>query len=271
MFSVLGKIFLGFLKLLGKEPLRLFVAETDGRVVGTTLVNTRGKVGYIGAVMVHPTYRRTGIATKLMKATLNYIRKKKLKKAVLHVVSTNTPAKGLYHKLGFKKFEDAVHFVANISSLRRPENVEGIQIRNLEKGDIQSVYDLIKHSEDPTHLKVFDFKKKDLKTSLIQRIIHFSTDKKIVAEKNNKIVGYAEASYTTAKEAGRIGNIQIHPDMRSKGIEEMLIYAGVNHIENIGTNKVVATTLTTRLKLIEKMKQLGFTKRLEMEALVLEL
>lgn len=271
MFSILGKIFLGFLKLLGKEPFKLFVAETNGRVVGTTLVNTRGKAGYIGAVMVHPTYRRKGVATKLMKATLNYVRKKKLSRAVLHVTSTNTPAKNLYNRLGFKKFEDMVHLVANINSLGKLENVEGVLIRNLEKGDIESVYGLISRSEDPTHLKVFDFKKKDLKTSLIQRIIHLSTDKKIVAVKNNKIVGYAETSYTTDKEAGRIGNIQVHPDMRSKGIEGILIYTGVNHIKNVGTNKVVATTLSTRLKLIEKMKQLGFTKRLEMEAMVLEL
>jgi len=271
MFSVLGKIFLGFLKLLGKEPFKFLVAEANGRVVGTTLVNTKGKVGYIGAVMVHPTYRRRGIATKLMKTALNYIRKKKLSRAVLHVASTNTSAKDLYNKLGFKKFEDTVHLVANINSLRKPKNVEKVLIRNFKKGDIESVYDLIKRSEDPTHLKVFDFKKKDLKTSFTQRIIHFSTDKKIVAVKNNKIVGYIEASYTTAKEAGRIGNIQVHPDVRSKGIEGMLIYAGVDHIKNVETNKVVATTLSTRLKLIEKMKQLGFTKRLEMEAMVLEL
>lgn len=270
IFGISGKIFLGLLTLLGKEPFKLFVAEINGKVVGTTMVNPKGKLGYIGAVMVHPTYRRRGIATKLMKRALNYIRKKKLSRAVLHVVSTNTSAKGLYHKLGFEKFEDTVHLVANIDSLRKPEDVEEVVIRNFEKGDIEATYDLIKHSEDPTHLKVFDFKKEDLKTSFIQRTIHFSTDKKIVAVANNKIVGYVEASYTSAKEAGRIGNIQVHPDMRSKGIEGMLTYAAVDRIKNIGTNKVTGTTLLTRQKLIEKMKQLGFSKRLEMEAMVLE-
>jgi ribosomal protein S18 acetylase RimI-like enzyme len=256
---------------LGKEPFKLFVAEADGRVVGTTMVNMRGKIGYVAAVMVHPIYRRKGIATKLVKSALNYIQKKRLSRAILHVASKNTPAKSLYRKLGFEKFENTVYLVAEIDSFRKPQNVKGVLIRNFEKKDIEAVYNLIKSSEDPTHLKVFDFKRKDLETPLIKRIVRFSTDKKIVAIKNNKIVGYAEASYTTAKEAGYIRNIQVYPDMRAKGIEEMLISAGVDHIREVGTDKVIAVTLSKRLKLIEKMKQLGFAKYLEMEAMIFEI
>lgn len=270
MFSLLGKILFAFLKLLRKEPFRFFVAETDGRIVGTTLVDRRGKIGYIAAVMVHPDYRKKGIATKLMKSSLNYLRKKKLSRAILHVLPTNTPAKGLYHKLGFKKFENTVHLVAEIDSIKKQQNVKEVLIKNFEKRDTEAVYDLIKCSEDPTHLEIFDFRKKDLGIPLIKRILHFSTDKKIVAVQNETIIGYAEASYTTAKEAGRIRNIQIHPDMKSKEIEDLLIYAGVDHIKKVGTNKIIATTLSTKQELIEKMKQLGFKKSLEMEGMVLE-
>lgn len=270
MFSLLGKIFLGLLKLMGKDPFKLFVAEADGKLVGTTMVNIRGKIGYIAAVMVHPICRRKGIATKLMKNALNYAGKRKLSRAILHVVPTNTPAKGLYHKLGFKKFENTVHLVAEMDFLRKQKKVKGILIKNFEKRDTEAVYDLIKCSEDPTHLEIFDFKKKDLGTPLIKRMVHLSTEKKIVAVHNGTIIGYAEASYTTAREAGRIRSIQVHPDMRSRGIEEMLIWAGANHIKKGGTNKIIATTLSAKKKLMEKMKQLGFTKRLEMEAMVLE-
>ena len=63
--------------MFGKEPFKMFVAEIDRRVVGTTMVNKRGKVGYISTVMVHPTYRRKGIARKLMTSALDYIQKKK--------------------------------------------------------------------------------------------------------------------------------------------------------------------------------------------------
>jgi len=270
MFGVLGKVFLGFLKLMRKEPFKFFVAEVDGRVVGTTMVNNRGMIGYISTVMVHPNYRRKGIATKLMKRALDHIQKKKTSKAVLHVVSTNTPAKNLYTKLGFTKFENVVYMIGNIDSLLKSEKVE-VQVRDLKKNDIDAVYDLIRRSENPEHLKVFGFKKKDLKTPLINRIFHFSTDKKIVATKNKKIVGYIQSMYTTKKEAGRIRHIHVLPEMISMGIEETLISAGADHIQKAGTNKVLATVSSTKQKLVEKMKHFGFKKRLEMEAMVLKL
>lgn len=271
MFGALGKIISAFLRLFGKTPFKLLVAEVDGRVVASTMVNVREKVGYISTVMVHPLYRRRGIATELMKSALNYIRKKRLSRVVLHVLSTNSSAKTLYHKLGFRKFEGLVYLVADIDSLRKPENVQGIQLKDFHKKDTDAVYELIIRSEDPTHLGVFDFKKKDLKMPLINRLAHFSTDKKIVAKKLDEIVGYIHASYTTAKENGRITNIQVHPEMRLKGIEEMLIYASVNDIKKVGTNKVVATTLLERRELIEKMRELGFKKHLEIDAMVLNL
>ena len=59
--------------------------------------------------------------------------------------------------------------------------------------------------------------------------------------------------------------------MLSEGIEDVLIDDGVNYIKKIGTNKVIATTLSTKSELVEKMCQLGFVKSLEMEGMVLSL
>lgn len=271
MFGIIGRIFLGFSKLFGKEPIKFLVAEVDKRLVGTTMVNKRGKVGYISAVMVHPTYRRRGIARKLMKNALDYIQKKKMKRAVLHVVSTNVPVKSLYIELGFREFEKIMYLVGNVDSFSPPENVEGVQIRSFQKNDTDAVYELVKSSEDPKHLETFNFKKNDLKTSFIQRIFHFSTENKIVALCDNRIVGYVQAIYTTPNEAGRIRNVQVKPQMRSKGIEEMLICSGIKEIRKVGTKKVQGTASLKRPELIAAMKRLGFEKYLEMEGMVREL
>lgn len=270
MFGIIGRIFLGFSKLFGKEPVKFLVTEVNNKVVGTTMVTKRGKVGYISTVMVHPTYRRKGIARKLMKNALDHIQKKKMKKAVLHVASTNVPAKSLYTKLGFKEFEKIAYLVGNVDSFSQHENVEGIRIRDFQKNDIDAVYELIKSSEDPKHLETFDFKKKDLKTPFVERVFHFSTENKIVALYDNSIIGYAQAIYTTPNEAGQIRNIQVRPEMRSKGIEEMLIYSGINEIRKIETKKVQGTASLKRPELIAAMKRLGFKKYLEMEGMVLE-
>jgi len=164
-----------------------------------------------------------------------------------------------------------VYLVGNVDSFSQPENVKGIQIRNFQKNDLDAVYELIKSSEDPKHLETFNFKKSDLKTSFIQRIFHFSTENKIVALHDNRIVGYAQAIYTTPNEAGRIRNVQVKPQMRSKGIEEMLICSGMNEIRKAGTKKVQGAASLKRPELIAAMKKLGFEKHLEMEGMVREL
>jgi len=266
MFGIFGKLFFGFSRVFGKEPVKLFVAEVDNRVVGMTMVNNRRKVGYIANVMVHPTHRKKGIATKLMKNALNYVQRKK-GRAVLHVISTNTSAKSLYTKLGFKKFENIAYLVGDIDSLLKPKNSKEIQIRPFRKSDTDEVYNLIKISEDPNHLRVFDFSKNDLKTPLLQRIFRFATEKKLVAIQDDRIVGYTQASYTTPKEAGRIRDIHVYPESRLSRIEEALINAAIDQIKQCGTKKILATVSTTRQELIETLIHLGLRKHLEMEGM----
>jgi hypothetical protein len=42
-FGKTGTFILGLLWLLGKEPGKFLIAEADGKIVGTTFVNNRGK------------------------------------------------------------------------------------------------------------------------------------------------------------------------------------------------------------------------------------
>jgi len=269
-FGITGRILFGFSALLGKEPIKFFVADENGKVVGTTMVTKRRKISYLVTVMVHPNFRRRGIATELMKIAIDHIRKRKLSKAILQVSSINNPAKGLYQKLGFKKFDDTVYLTADVDSLSSLERVERIQVRDFQKSDIDGVYELIKRSRDSNWLKVHDFEKNDLKTSLWSRIARMSTLKRIVAVKDEKIVGYASLSYTTPKEAGRIVSIEVSPEMVSKRIEEELIRVGANYLKSSGTKTVLATVPLTNEELIERLENLGFKKRFVMEGMVLE-
>lgn len=271
LFGIFGRIFMGLTTLFGKEPVKFLVAEVDNRVVGTTIVNNGGRVGYISTVMVHPDYRRKGIATMLMRNAVDYISKKKMSKAVLHVVSTNIPAKNVYSKLGFNEFENITHLVGEMDSLSRPENTEKVLVRLFQNSDINQVCSLIKVSEDPDHLRVFDFCSDDLKTPLWRRIIHFSTERKMVAMQNDRIVGYAEVSYTTPKEASRIENVQVHPEHRSSGIEGALIAAAIDQIGQCKTKRIRVTVPAMRQELIEIFESLGFRKHLEMEGMFLEI
>jgi ribosomal protein S18 acetylase RimI-like enzyme len=269
-FGRTGTLILGLLRLCGKEPVRFLVAEADGKIVGTTMINNRGKSGYISSVMVHPDYRRRGIATRLMTDALSYVRRRKKARAVLHVDSTNASAKSVYVKLGFKAFEHLAYFVRETNSVHVPENASGVKIREFQKDDLDQVYNLIRASEDSNSLRIFDFTRKDLKTPFLQRMFRFATQKKLVAVLGSRIVGYAEATYTTPKEAGRIGSISVRIDDRSLGIEKLLIEAANNEIAEGGVGRIRITVPTAKQELMETVKDLGFREVLVMDAMVAE-
>ena len=269
-FSVPGKTLFFILKLLNSEPIKFFVAEADGKPIGTAMVEKRGKIGYIETVMVHPNFRRKGTATQLMKTAINYVQKRKSNKALLHVLSENHPAKNLYQKLGFKKFETIQYLSARVDSLPNITDSKAIEVRVFRKSDLDPVYDLVRMSREPERLRVYDFKKTDLKTSPWQRVVRMGSSRKIVAVKDNKIVGYATAMFTTVGIAGRITNIEVHPEMVSEGIEEQLIQNGTDFLKTLGTKTLLVIAPLGRDATIERLTSLGFKKSYAMEGMVLE-
>jgi ribosomal protein S18 acetylase RimI-like enzyme len=271
LYGWAGRFLLGSLRLFGKQPMKFLVAEADSKLVGTTLVDDRGKAGSISVVMVHPDYRRRGIATKLMTGALDFIRRRKKVRAVLGVMSTNTAAKDLYVKLGFKLFENAVYFVGESDSLRVSKDIDGVEVRPFRKGDLDEVYELVVASEDPVRLKINDFSRKNLRTPFLRRFFGFANETKLVAVYDERIVGYAEASYTTPNEVGRIGFIHVNAEGRSVGVEKMLVNAGRCEIEKGGVNRFRVVVPSTRQELIDAVKDLGFKEALTVDGMVKEL
>lgn len=269
-FGITGRLVMGLLRLFGKEPVKFLVVETDSKMVGTTIINLREKSGYIFSVMVHPDYRRRGIATKLVTSALDYIRRKKKARAVLHVDSTNVSAQSIYLKLGFKAFEHSAYFVGKTDSMQVQENTSRVNIRKFQKEDLDQVYSLIESSEDPGNLRIFDFTKRNLKTPFLQRILHFTTRTQLVAVLDSRIVGYAEAEYATPKEAGRIGFIHASHEDKSLSIEKLLIEAARNEIAKAGIGRIRITVPTANRELNQTVNDLGFEKALVMDAMVAE-
>jgi ribosomal protein S18 acetylase RimI-like enzyme len=270
VFGRTGSLLLGLMRLFGKEPLKLLVAEAEGRIVGTTLINLREKSGYISSVMVHTDHRRRGIAATLMTSALEYIREKKKMRAVLHVDSTNAPAISLYAKLGFRTFDHSAYFVGKTNSMAAQENTSRVEIRRFQNEDLDHVYSMAESSEDPDSLRIFDFSKKNLKISFLQRRFYFAIRKQLVAVVDGRQVGYIEAIYTTPKEVGRISSIYVNAEGRSLAVEKLLIDAARNEIAKGGVEKTRITVPTTKQELVEIVKELGFEEALVMDAMVAE-
>ena len=88
---------------LGLKNSKFLVAEIDSEIVGYIIgVLRRRIIGHIISVAVHPTFRRRGIATKLVEEVERLL---KLSGAIvfrLEVRVSNEPARIMYEKLGYK-------------------------------------------------------------------------------------------------------------------------------------------------------------------------
>lgn len=59
-------------------------------------------IGYVKRVVVHPDFRKQGLARLLMEHIINFARERKLDALELHVWEENIPAIRLYESLGFQ-------------------------------------------------------------------------------------------------------------------------------------------------------------------------
>jgi ribosomal protein S18 acetylase RimI-like enzyme len=262
-FGIKGRLFLGLSRLLGKERIKFLVAEDRNKLVGTTIVSRGEKVGYISLVMVHPDYRRRGIATRLVKRAIEYLHKREMERAVLNVVSTNAPAISVYSKLGFEEFERVANMFGDTNSISVREGANQFVIRPYQESDVDDVYSLIRASEDPKRLKVSGFSKKPLKSSFWQRLSGDPTPKRIVALDAGKIVGYASTAHFTeygTRLAGLddIRSIHIKPEDKTRGIERALIGAAIDEIRKGGAKRVRAMVPMTKEELLEALNDSGF-------------
>lgn len=89
-----------WLRLLSLEPRGCFAATTGGRLVGTVTTTTYGReLAWVGMVLVDPSFRRRGIASRLMGAALSYLDAEEVETVKLDA----TPeGRHVYERLGFE-------------------------------------------------------------------------------------------------------------------------------------------------------------------------
>ena len=132
---------------LGKQSIIPgFVWLESGRIVGTlSLLRAKQSGKFLVAnVAVHEEFRRRGIATELMKTTMDYIEMQGGHQVVLQVDRDNEAAASLYQNLNFQILGDMNHWISSSSALHYidPPRFEGYRIRRLARGDERMAYNL---------------------------------------------------------------------------------------------------------------------------------
>jgi GNAT superfamily N-acetyltransferase len=85
-------------RFLDMQPDGSFVAEWNGRAVGTTVTCVFGSVAWVAMVLVEPEYRRRGIGKALMSHALKFLDAQGVSSVRLDATALGKP---LYEKLGF--------------------------------------------------------------------------------------------------------------------------------------------------------------------------
>lgn len=92
---------------------KFFAAVIEDKVVGYVGMHQLGDVGYFCNIAVSPDFRRMGVASALIQFLCDYAEDELLSELTLEVRSSNTAARALYEKFGFKRLGTRPKFYSN--------------------------------------------------------------------------------------------------------------------------------------------------------------
>lgn len=99
----------GIRKYLERNPTTCFAAEEKGELVGTVLAGHDGRRGYIYHLAVAESFRRKGIAKRLVDASLTALKAQGIQKAALVVFAENRLGNIFWEHMDFTERTDLVY------------------------------------------------------------------------------------------------------------------------------------------------------------------
>lgn len=105
----------GIDKFLRRNPTTNFIAEEDGKIVGSILCGHDGRRGYIYHTAVDMRYRGKGIGKKLVNSVINALKCEGINKAALVVFTNNEVGNGFWRSMGWEKREDLNYYNLSIN------------------------------------------------------------------------------------------------------------------------------------------------------------
>lgn len=127
---------LAFLRLIGRAPIRIFVAVEHGQVVGTASLVPLERSGYIVGVATEPAARGRGVATHLLERERLVAHRLGKAWLVLDVESDNETAIRVYRKQGFAEVGRFDWYVGPMPSARTDADPD---VTEVERTDLRAL------------------------------------------------------------------------------------------------------------------------------------
>lgn len=247
----------------GMSPSLSVVAFVDGSPAGIILNAIRTidgkKIAWNGATAVAPEYRRTGVAGKLMDATMEIYQKENVDIAMLESFSKNKKAIELYERFGYK-ITDKLIFLEHLEQLKG----------NPFFGPSATTYELRKGiPQDVQHLSYY------------QQMAPWKTQwqsirngESLLIIDGGDIIGYALYQRVFKKD-GELASVilyQCEADPERKDGEEIVVFAASQLFApyHLAYKKTTFNMPSTNKRLVKILESAGFTHALTKDGVPLE-
>jgi ribosomal protein S18 acetylase RimI-like enzyme len=256
-----------------QDIMRGFIFEEDGKPVGLinymSPPNRRGE-WMIANVTVLPEYRRRGIARKLVEATLDTLRKRKAKLALLQVIEGNLPAFNLYKELGFEPYVSETQYdCLPETNIANPSMPEGWSLSPLSESDWRTRYKLALQVT-PQNVRQYEpVAEKNFKLPIAFRLVGRIIDavsgtqsaRLVLRTPSGEVAGIASYSLRTKPGGVNRAGFVLHPDHAN--IAPVLVQTVLARIQQLSPGHRIETNLTDwQTSLSQAAGEAGCIKRL---------
>ncbi len=172
---------------------QVLVAQEDGKIAGWTGWTvkhdpTKGEqYAYLVEIMVHPDFRRKGIATKLVSEIEKNIREIGSTHIYCLIIEQNSASKALFEKLGYSKMRELK--VCGLSVFKKVGIAQKYKIERINKNEIRDSVNLInEYHKERMHFVRYTPESFE---SYIKRITAYGLETFWIVKENDNIVACA--------------------------------------------------------------------------------
>jgi mycothiol synthase len=224
----------------------LFIAERAGNIFGYVDVTAELEIGRIVlSCFVHPEYRGTDVATKLIERVTARARKLKVKRVHVNISQESMKTRNLLTEMGFRYIRRFLELGLDLSEVHVPDMGRmGPRYRQMKSGEEEKLV----HIQNRSFADTWGFNPNTVE-ELVYRIglPNCSPEDIILACDGGNVIGYCwtriyvgEDNVTRAVK-GRIYMLGVDPDHRGEGIGKDVLLAGLSYLKSKGLGMVDLT------------------------------
>jgi mycothiol synthase len=249
-----------------KPQTDLWLADLNGKLVGSLAATREPEIGR--ALLdgcIHPQYRRRGIASKLLNATMKQIRASGIESAQVSILDTNTGAKKLLKNLGFAFIRYFVEMQLRLGGKKLQPSIIGVDDisgRPLKPHETRLLTDV----QNRCFAGTWGFSPNTEEEIAYRLNMKGRSPQDVTLTFMNDLpIGYcwaivnAEENESRGKKKGMIHMLGVDPDYRQKDIGKIILQNGLADLRARGVDMVQLTVDYENPAACSLYESVGFT------------